>query len=131
MKSLKSTLKGALEAELARIPQPFRHGSVIHQTIKCFLYGMVKEADLWPIPDFRPPRMRDGGFIDLIGVDSSNAVKCAFAVGPVVELKAVKSLEALEVEEKWIITFSTLAKKVKESTFFLKSGIEHLHLEQK
>jgi hypothetical protein len=49
----------------------------------------------------------------------------------VVELKAVKSLEAFEVEEKWIITFSTLAKKVKESTFFLKSGIEHLHLEQK
>jgi hypothetical protein len=48
-----------------------------------------------------------------------------------VELKAVKSLEALEVEEKWVITFSTLDKKVKESTFFLKSGIEHLHLEQK
>ncbi|MGB7065775.1 MAG: hypothetical protein WBF55_11585, partial [Syntrophobacteria bacterium] len=89
MESLKSTLKGALEAELARIPQPFRHGPVIHQTIKCFLYGIVKEADLWPIPDFKPPRMRDGGFIDLIGVDSSNAVKCAFAVGPVVELKAV------------------------------------------
>ena len=131
MESLKSTLKGALEAELARIPQPFRHGPVIQQTIKCFLYGMVKEADLWPIPDFRPPRMRDGGFIDLIGVDSSNAVKCAFAVGPVVELKAVKSLEALDLEEKWIITFSTLTKKVKESTFFLKPTIEHLHLEQK
>ena len=92
---------------------------------------MVKEADLWPIPDFKPPRMRDGGFIDLIGVASSNVVKCAFAVGPVVELKAVKSLEALDLEEKWIITFSTLAKKVKESTFFLKPGIEHLHLEQK
>jgi hypothetical protein len=75
--------------------------------------------------------MRDGGFIDLIGVDSSNAVKCAFAVGPVVELKAVKSLEALDLEEKWIITFSTLAKKVNESTFFLKPTIEHLHLEQK
>jgi hypothetical protein len=75
--------------------------------------------------------MRDGGFIDLIGVDSGNAVKCAFAVGPVVELKAVKSLDALEVEEKWIITFSTLAKKVKESTFFLKPSIVHLHLDQK
>jgi hypothetical protein len=75
--------------------------------------------------------MRDGGFIDLIGVDSSNAVKCAFAVGPVVELKAVKSLDALEVDEKWIITFSTLDKKVKESTFFLKPSIVHLHLEQK
>ena len=131
MESLKSTLKGALEAELARIPQPFRHGPVIHQTIKCFLYGMVKEADLWPIPDFKPPRMRDGGFIDLIGVDSSNAVKCAFAFSPVVELKAVKSLDALEVDEKWIITFSTLAKKVKESTFFLKPSIVHLHLDQK
>jgi hypothetical protein len=35
------------------------------------------------------------------------------------------------VEEKWVITFSTLDKKVKESTFFLKPGIEHLHLEQK
>ena len=36
-----------------------------------------------------------------------------------------------DVEEKWVITFSTLDKKVKESTFFLKPGIEHLHLEQK
>jgi hypothetical protein len=131
VESLKSSLKGALEAELEGIPQFFRHGPVIHQTIKCFLYAMVKEADLWPIPDFKPPRMRDGGFIDIIGVDPSNAVKCAFAVGPVVELKAVKSLDALEVEEKWIITYSTLAKKVKESTFFLKPSIEHLHLDQK
>jgi hypothetical protein len=92
---------------------------------------MVKEADLWPIPDFKPPRMRDGGFIDLIGVDAGDSVKCGFAIGPVVELKAVKSLEALDMEEKWIITFSPLSKKVKESTFFLKPGIVHLHLEQK
>lgn len=130
MESLKSSLKKALEAELTHIPKPFRHGPVIHQTIKCFLYTMVKEADLWPVPDFKPPRMREG-FLDLIGLDSSDAVKCAFAIGPVVELKAVKSLDALDVEEKWIITFSPLEKKVQESTFFLKSGIEHLHLEQK
>ena len=91
---------------------------------------MVKEADLWPIPDFKPPRMSDG-FLDLIGVDSGDMVKCAFAIGPVVELKAVKSLEALDVEEKWVITFSPLDKKVKESTFFLKPGIVHLHLEHK
>ncbi len=130
MESLKSSLKGALEEEVARIPKPFRHGPVIHQTIKCFLYGMVKAADLWPVPDFKPPRLRDG-FIDLIGVDSTDAVKCAFAVGPVVELKAVKSLEALDVEEKWIITFSPLSKKVQESTFFLKPGIEHVHLDQR
>ena len=130
MESMKSSLKGALEAELASIPQPFRHGAVIHQTIKCFLYTMVKDADLWPIPDFKPPRMRDGGFIDLIGVDASDSVKCGFAIGPVVELRAVKSLEALDMEEKWVITFSPLSKKVKESTFFLKPGIVHLHLEQ-
>ena len=129
MESLKSSLKNALEAELTQIPKPFRQGPVIHQTIKCFLYTMVKEADLWPIPNFKPPRMSDG-FLDLIGVDSSDAVKCAFAIGPVVELKAVKSLEALEVEEKWMITFSPLEKKVKESTFFLKPGVQHLHLEQ-
>lgn len=129
MESLKSSLKGALEAELARIPKPFRHGPVIHQTIKCFLYSVVKEADLWPIPDFKPPRMRDSGFIDLIGVDASDSVKCGFAIGPVVELKAVKSLEALDLEEKWVITFSPLSKKVKESTFFLKPDMVHLHLE--
>ena len=131
MESLKSNLKGALEAELASIPQPFRRGSVIHQTIKCFLYAMVKEADLWPIPDFEPPRMRDGGFIDLIGVDVSDSVKCGFAIGPVVELKAVKSLEALDMEEKWVITFSPLSKKVKESAFFLKPGIEHIYIHEK
>ena len=130
MESLKSGLKGALEEEVAGIPKPFRQGSVVHQTIKCFLYTVVKEADLWPVPNFKPPRLRDG-FVDIIGVDSDAAVKCAFAIGPVVELKAVKSLEALEVEEKWVITFSHLSKKVQESTFFLKSGIQHLHLEQK
>ncbi len=130
MESLKSSLKETLEAEIARIPKHFRHGPVIQQTIKCFLYSMVKEADLWPVPNFKPPRMSDG-FLDLIGVDSSDAVKCAFAIGPVVELKAVKSLEALDTEEKWMITFSQLSKKVKESTFFLKPGIQHLHLEQK
>ena len=129
MESLKSSLKGALEAEVARIPHPFRHGPVIHQTIKCFLYSVVKEADLWPVPDFRPPRMRDAGFIDLIGVDASDSVKCGFAIGPVVELKSVKSLEALDLEEKWVITFSSLSKKVKESTFFLKPDMVHLHLE--
>ena len=130
MESLKSSLKKALESELTKIPKPFRYGPVIHQTIKCFLYTMVKEADLWPIPDFKPPRMSDG-FLDLIGVDSEDRVKCAFAIGPVVELRAVKSLEALDAREKWVITFSTLDKKVKESTFFLKAGIEHLHLEQR
>jgi len=130
MESLKSSLKETLEAEIARIPKTFRYGPVIHQTIKCFLYSVVKEADLWPIPDFKPPRMSDG-FLDLIGVDSSDAVRCAFAIGPVVELKGVKSLEALDVQEKWVLTFSHLEKKVKESTFFLKPGIQHLHLEQK
>ncbi|MFP3870676.1 MAG: hypothetical protein ACLFVT_07355 [Syntrophobacteria bacterium] len=130
MGALKTDLKQALEEEVGRIPRAFRHEAVIRQTIKCFLYGMVKAADLWPVPDFRPPRLTDG-FVDLIGIDSSGAVVCAFAIGPLVDLKAVKSLEALDVEEKWMVTFSSLARKVKESTFFLKPGIEHLHLEQK
>jgi hypothetical protein len=130
MDTLIDNLKGALEEELARIPKSFRQGSVIRQTIKCFLYWMVKEADLWPIPDFRPPRYTDG-FIDLIAVDSQGAVACGFAIGPVVELRAVKSLEALEMEQRWIITFSPLSKKVTESTFFLKPSIQHLHLKEK
>jgi len=103
---------------------------VIQQTIKCFLYALLKEADLWPVPDFRPPRLTDG-LLEVIGLDRSGAVVCSFAVRPVVELKAVKSLEALDVEKKWMITFSALSKKVKESTFFLKPGIQHLHLEWK
>ena len=130
MESLRSSLKGTLEEEVARIPKVFRRGAVVHQAIKCFLYGVVKQADLWPVPDFKPPRLSDG-FVDLIGVDSEDAVKCAFAIGPVVELKAVKSLDALDVKEKWMITFSTLSKKVEESRFFLKQGIEHLHIDQK
>jgi hypothetical protein len=130
MESLAANLKQTLEQELARIPKPFRHDEVIRQTIKCFLYGVLKEAGLWPVPDFRPPRLTDG-FLDLIGIDSSGTVACAFAVRSLVDLKAVKSLEALELEERWMITFSALSKKVKESTFFLKPGIRHLHLEQK
>ena len=130
MEYLKSSLKGALEEEVAQIPKPFHQGTVIRQTIKCFLYGVIKQAELWPVPDFKPPRLSDG-FVDLIGVDSNNSVKCAFAISPVVELKAVKSLEALDVEEKWMITFSPLNKKVQQSTFFLKPGVRHLHLEQR
>jgi hypothetical protein len=129
MESLKTGLKGTLEKELARIPKPFRQGSVVRQTIKCFLYGVVKQAELWPVPDFKPPRLREG-FVDLIGVDSDNSVRCAFAINSLVELKAVKSLEALDVAEKWMITFSPLDKKVQESKFFLKPDIQHLHLEQ-
>ena len=129
MESLKNRLKEALEQELDRIPKAFRQSSVIRQTVKCFLYSMVKEADLWPVPDFKPPRLREG-FLDLIGVDAGGEVKCGFAIGPVVELKSVKSLEALDIEEKWMITFSPLEKKVKESRFFLKPGIQHLHLDQ-
>jgi hypothetical protein len=130
MESLVTNLKQALEQELGRIPRAFRHDEVIRQTIKCFLYGVLKEASLWPVPDFRPPRLTDG-FLDLIGIDSSGAVVCAFAVRPLVDLKAVKSLEALELEDRWMITFSTLSKKVRESTFFLKPGIRHLHLDQR
>jgi hypothetical protein len=130
MESLQENLKEALEVELGRIPRSYRQGGVIRQTIKCFLYGMVKAADLWPVPDFKPPRLAEA-FLDLIGVGSDDAVKCAFAIAPVVELKAVKSLEAVEVDEKWMITFSHLEKKVKESTFFLKPGIRHLHLDQR
>jgi hypothetical protein len=130
MESFTRRLKDALEEELTYIPKTFRRGAVIRQTIKCFLYSMVKAADLWPVPDFRPPRLEDG-FLDLIGVDSDDSVKCAFAIAPVVELKAVKSLEAVEVDERWMLTFSPLSKKVKESTFFLKPGIQHLHLEQR
>ena len=130
MESLKSGLKEALEEEVARIPKPFRQGAVVRQTIKCFLYTVIKQAELWPVPDFKPPRLREG-FVDLIGVDSDNSVGCAFTISPVVELKAVKSLEALDVEEKWLITFSPLDKKVQESKFFLKPGIQHLHLVRK
>lgn len=128
MTTLETDLKKALEAEVARIPKRFRHDEVVRQTIKCCLYTILKEADLWPVPDFRPPRFVDG-LLDLIGVDPSGAVVSAFAVRPTVELKAVKSLEALEVEKRWMVTFSSLSKKVKESTFFLKPGIQHLHVE--
>jgi hypothetical protein len=130
MGALKTNLKQALEKELARIPKAFRREAVIRQSIKCFLYTVLKEADLWPVPDFKPPRVADG-LVDLIGLNPAGEVDCAFAIGPVVDLKPVKSLEAVSGEEKWMITFSPLSKKVQESTFFLKPGIQHLHLEQK
>ena len=130
MKISHAELKRALEEEISRIPRPFRHDSTIRQAIRCFLYNVIKENDLWPVADFKPPRF-SGGFLDLIGVEPTGGVVCAFAVNPLVDLKAIKSLEALPVENKWMITFSKLEKKVKESTFFLKPGIEHLHLLQK
>jgi len=130
MSILEADLKKALEGEVSRIPKPFRTDGVIQQTIKCFLYALLKDADLWPIPDFRPPRLSDG-LLEIIGLNRSGVVVCCFAVRPVVELRAIKSLEALDVETKWMITFSALSKKVKESTFFLRAGIRHLHLDQR
>ncbi|MBW1981695.1 MAG: hypothetical protein JRJ12_10800 [Deltaproteobacteria bacterium] len=123
-------LREALAKEVAGIPRHFRHEPTIRQTIKCTLYNMLKKKALCPVPDFRPPRL-SGGFLDLIGVDSSGSVVCAFAINPLVDLKAIKSLEAVPAENKWMITFSKIEKKVKESKFFLKPGIDHLHLEQK
>jgi hypothetical protein len=55
-------------------------------------------------------------------------VEIAFCSNPTVELANIKSLERVDCEKKFVISFSPNEKKVELSTFFLKPGIEHIYI---
>ena len=118
--------KRALEA-IGAIPEGHRTDPVVKETIRCVLYGYLKEQGLIPIPAFRNPRYPEGP-VDIIGMKDQHTLDIAFCSNPTVELNDVKSLERVICEKKYVITFSKLQKKVEMSKFFLKEGIEHIHI---
>jgi len=124
---VKETIKKEIEEALAKIPKGHASDLVVKETIRCVLFGFLKERGLVPIPAFRNPRYPEGP-VDLIGMKDAHTVEVAFCSNATVELADIKSLERVPSERKFVVTFSPNFKKVELSTFFLKPGIEHVHV---
>jgi hypothetical protein len=74
-----------------------------------------------------PPRIADRP-VDVIAVKEDNEIVYAVCLDTLVTLAAVKSLSSFAALNKVIFTTGMLEKKVKESRFFLKEEIKHIHL---
>jgi len=118
--------KRILEA-LGGIPEGHLSDLVIKETIRCVLYQYLKEQGFQPIPAFRNPRFPEGP-VDIVGMKDDQQLEVAFCSNPSVELGDVKSLDRVPCEKKIVISFSQMENKVKMSTFYLKPGIEHIHI---
>jgi len=124
---VKEEIKKTIEDAISKVPVGHASDVVIKETIRCVLYGFVKERGMLPIPAFRNPRYPEGP-VDLIGMKDAHTIEVAFCSNPTVELEDVKSLDRVPSEKKFVITFSPNQKKVEMTTFFLKPGIEHIHV---
>ncbi|MBW1676184.1 MAG: hypothetical protein JRJ79_06165 [Deltaproteobacteria bacterium] len=124
---MKQEIKKKILAAIRSIPKGYLRDAVVKETIRCVLYGLLKEKGLQPVPVFRNPRFPEGP-VDMVGVKEDHAVEVAFCSNPTIELKDIKSLERVACEKKFLISFSPNKKKVELSTFFLKPGIEHIYI---
>ena len=124
---MKVEIKKRILEALDGIPEGHLSDLVIKETIRCVLYQYLKEQGFQPIPAFRNPRFPEGP-VDIVGMKDDQQLEIAFCSNPTVELGDVKSLDRVPCEKKIVISFSRMEKKVKMSTFYLKPGIEHIHL---
>ncbi|MDL1957148.1 MAG: hypothetical protein LWW95_08920 [Candidatus Desulfofervidus auxilii] len=122
-KELESYLKKALKT----LPASLRYENIIADTIKCALFQWIREKKLIPIPHYRPPKSQEEP-LSIVAFDESGKIIYAFAIAPVITLKAIKTFKIIEAEKKFFFTFSPIKKKVEESKFFLTPDIIHLHL---
>jgi hypothetical protein len=125
---VKEEIKKTVQEAINRIPPGHASDLVIKETIRCVLYGFLEKRGLLPIPAFRNPRYPEGP-VDIIGMKDPHTIEAAFRSNPTIELDDVKSLERVPSERKFVVTFSPNKKKVEMSTFFLKPGIEHIHVQ--
>jgi hypothetical protein len=125
--AVKEEIKKSIEEALSKIPRGHVSDLVVKETIRCVLYGLLKEHGLLPVPAFRNPRYPEGP-VDLIGMKDAHTIEAAFRSNSTIELSDIKSLERVPSEKKFVVTFSPNLKKVEMSTFFLKPGIEHIHV---
>jgi hypothetical protein len=131
---MKEEIKKRILEAVTDIPAGYRSDDVIKETIRCVLFGFLKEQGLIPVPAFQNPRYPEGP-VDIAGVTVREETKLpviemAFCSSPVIELQGVKSLDRVPCEKKIVITYSTNTKKVEMTTFYLKTGIEHIHIQQ-
>ncbi len=125
---MKDEVRKAVQEAVSGIPPGHASDLVIKETIRCVLYGFLRDRGLLPIPAFRNPRYPEGP-VDIVGMKDPHTIEVAFRSNPTIELDDVKSLERVPSEKKFVITFSPNKKKVDMSTFFLKPGIEHIHVQ--
>lgn len=123
-----NTWKNELESAWRVIPRRFRNDHSVRHTLRCHLFGLFSRAGYDVVADYMPPRVQDRA-VDLIAMDSDGGILYAICFETLVSLAAVKSLGSFEATHKIIFTTGLLEKKVKESRFFLKPGIDHIHLE--
>jgi hypothetical protein len=124
---MKEDIKERILEAISAIPHGHLADPVIKETIRCVLYGYLKEKGLQPIPAFRNPRFPEGP-VDMVGMADAHTIEVAFCSNPTIELEDIKSLERVVSEKKFVISFSKIQKKVEMSTFFLKPGIEHIYI---
>jgi hypothetical protein len=120
--------KGSLETTWRRIPKPFRNDHTVRRTLQCHLYGQLRKMGYHVVGDYMPPRIQDRA-IDLIVLDENLQIQYALCLDNLVTLAAVKSLSSFEAVHKIIFTTGMMLKKVKESRFFLKPEIRHVHIQ--
>ena len=124
---MKQEIKKRILAAIRSIPKGYLRDAVVKEAIRCVLHEWLKEQGLQPVPAIRNPRYPEGP-VDIVGVKDDHAIQVAFCSNPTVELANIKSLERVDCEEKYVISFSPNKKKVELSTFFLKPGIEHIYV---
>jgi hypothetical protein len=124
---MKEEIKKELLAAIRSIPKGYLKDPVVKEAIRCVLYEWLKKNGYNPVPAFRNPRYPEGP-VDIVGVKEDHAVEIAFCSNPTVELANIKSLERVDCEKKFVISFSPNKEKVEMSKFFLKPGIEHIYL---
>ena len=124
---MKAEIKKRISEAVGEIPKGFLSDLVVKETIRCILYGFLKEQGFCPIPAFRNPRYTEGP-VDMVGVKDDQTVGIAFCSNATIELDDIKRLERVPCEKKFVISFSQNQKKVEMSTFFLKPGIEHIYI---
>ena len=124
---MKEDIKRTILAAVRSIPKGYIRDAVVKETIRCALFGLLKEKGFQPLPAFRNPRFPEGP-VDIAGIKEDQAIEIAFCSNPTIELSDIKSLERVDCEKKFVISFSPNKEKVKLSTFFLKPGIEHIYI---
>ncbi len=124
---MKKEIRRTILAAVRSIPKGYLRNAVVKETIRCALYGLLKEKGFQPLPAFRNPRFPEGP-VDIAGIKEDHAIEIAFCSNPTIELSDIKSLERVACEKKFVISFSPNKEKVKLSTFFLKPGIEHIYI---
>ncbi|MCD6214693.1 MAG: hypothetical protein J7J46_06925 [Candidatus Desulfofervidus sp.] len=123
-KEIELYAKKALKA----LPKFLRHDTIVAETIKCVLFQWVWENKLIPVPNYKPPH-RSEEPLALVALNNKGEIIYGFAIAPVITLRGIKALKAIEAKAKYFITFSSLKKKVEESRFFLDPEVIHLHIE--